>query len=194
MKDIKYNGQVIAHYGDKPVRKVPVRNANGRFTRAKFLGFIEKSTAVIMVLLCFTAWGPMIWGQNEVVYASSSSEVDYTPAKIEELKMDVVDRLASQCESKGAKDPDGLIVFDSNKVASLGRLQFQVKTVIEYYKQLYGKKIDGAEAIAIATNKEKAYALAKDIIFKSDGLGNWYNCGIKLQLASEIAVLKKLSK
>jgi hypothetical protein len=97
------------------------------------------------------------------------------------------------CESGGAKDPEGLIVFDSNKVASIGSLQFQVKTVIHYYKTLYGKDITNKEAINIATNDSLAIPLAKDIMFKSKNLANdWFNCSKKLGLESEIKIIKSI--
>jgi hypothetical protein len=116
---------------------------------------------------------------------------DEMPAKIEALKDDVVARL-SKCESAGAADPDGLIVFDTNHKASIGRMQFQTATVIQYYKKLYKQTITSKEANVIAMDKEKATQLAKDIIFNDGGIGNWYNCANKLGLPAEIKILNKL--
>lgn len=128
------------------------------------------------------------------VYATKEVHVDVLPEKIDGLKDDVVARLM-QCESGGYDEDDGIIIFDTNKVASIGQAQFQAKTVVYYYKKLYGKEITTKQAVEIALDKSKAADLAKDVIFTVDGgVDNWYNCAKKLGLHSEIAVIKKLSK
>lgn len=174
------------------------RAKDGRYTsfREKLSNFMFGVGALIVVLVVITvtAQAVMIHFSPKAALAAERVEVDLLPGKLAALQMDLVNRLATQCESKSAKDPDGLIVFDSNHVASLGRLQFQVKTVQHYYKTLYGKTISGSDAIDVATHKESAYQLAHDIIFKTDGgETNWLNCSRKLGLSPEVAVLKKLS-
>lgn len=158
--------------------------------RVGVLRFIQGATiAGILYLAAVATVGfmtPNVWASNEII-------IDKFPEKIESLKDDVVNQLMS-CESAGHDEDDGIIIFDTNNKASIGQAQFQVKTVIYYYKKLYGKDITPKEAILIALDQDKAASLAKDIIFKADGLGNWYNCTKKLGLDSQVAVIKKLEK
>lgn len=128
------------------------------------------------------------------VYATRDVPVNVFPQKMDELKNDVVTRLMA-CESGGYSEEDGIIIFDSNKQASIGQAQFQKKTVIHFYQKLYNKDISAKEAVVIALDEDKARQLAKDVIFKVDGgVDNWYNCAKKLGLHGEIAVIKKLEK
>lgn len=114
--------------------------------------------------------------------------------KINKMKMDVVNQIRD-CERDGHKEDDGLIVFDSNAVASLGTLQYQQKTPIYYYKTLYGKTITGKEAVLIAYDDVRAKELARDILFKAkDGWKNWYNCSMEKNIPSQIDAIKKLEK
>lgn len=119
---------------------------------------------------------------------------DNLTPKVEELKDKVVGDIRD-CERASYTENDGLIVFDSNKVASIGTLQFQVKTVQYYYKKLYGTTITGKEALLIALDDQKAKSLAKDIIFKdSKGYANWYNCSKKINAQGRLEVIKELQK
>ena len=112
--------------------------------------------------------------------------------KIDSLQKSVVESVR-QCESGGYKESDGLIKFDSNKVASTGTLQFQVHTVIYYYKTLYGQTITGKDAVLIALDDQKAGQLAQDIMFKSKNLANdWLNCSNKMKLTDQISAIKKI--
>jgi len=109
-------------------------------------------------------------------------------------KADVVARLAA-CESAGHSEDDGIIIFDTNNRASIGRLQFQKATVIHYMKRLYGQDITAKEAVLIALDTEKAKALATDIIFTTDNdATDWLNCSNKLGLGADIKAIKKLAK
>lgn len=162
-----------------------------RILRFTFAGIAAVAILTATLVTSFNLGGKF---NPDTVYAEKlvDKSMDYYNDRIESLKDDVVNRL-SQCESAGAKDPDGLIIFDSNKKASIGRLQFQVSTVQYYYKSLYQKTISQKEAIEIATNPEKAKSLAKDIMFKSKNQANdWYNCAVKLDLNKEIQIIKKL--
>lgn len=115
--------------------------------------------------------------------------------KIAELKHDLVRRLSEDCEAKGSKEPEGLIIFDKNGEASIGALQFQVKTVQHYWKQFYGKTLSRKDAILKAVDTAEASTLAEKIIFDEiGGLWNWKNCAEKLQLSHEVELLRKLSK
>jgi len=189
MKKITYMGETIYER----------RDSKGRFSsfKSKFVKFVKR-VMIWAVIINIGAWAligaysagsqmnPMIVHAEKVLDISG---IKYNE-KIETLRNDVVAKL-QKCESGGVKDPQGLIVFDSNKKASLGSLQFQVTTVIHYYKTLYGKTITNQEAIAIATDDTRAVPLAKDILF-SKGAGDWYNCSVKLGLNKEIELIKKL--
>jgi hypothetical protein len=120
-------------------------------------------------------------------------QVDNLSPKIEQLKAEVLVDLKS-CESGGYKESDGLIIFDSNKVASIGLYQFQKKTVIHYYKTIYNKTITGKEAIEISLDDELSTELASDIIFKTAGISNWHNCDVKKGLTNKINFINKISK
>ncbi len=112
--------------------------------------------------------------------------------KIDSLEKSVVEQVRT-CESAGHKESDGMITFDSNHVASVGTLQFQVKTIIFYEKSLYNKVITGKEAVLIALDNEQSGGLAQDIMFKSKNLAtDWLNCSNKLSLESEILAIKKI--
>lgn len=113
--------------------------------------------------------------------------------RIDALKNDVVGRLRA-CESAGFKETDGLIVFDTNKKASLGTLQWQIGSV-QYYKMLFEKKqITGKEAVLIAMDDKQAGELAKRVMFETKNMASkdWLNCATRLNLDSEIAIIKKL--
>lgn len=120
------------------------------------------------------------------------SSIQYQ-AKVDTLKAEVV-ALLRACESSGFKETDGLIIFDSNKVASVGTLQFQKKTVIYYYKTLYGKDISGKEALLIALDDTLSGQLATDIMFttKNKAGKDWYNCTVRHNLDAKIDIINKL--
>ena len=129
-----------------------------------------------------------------IVHSAKAENVVTLAEKIVELKKRVIMSLES-CESGTASEPDALIIFDSNKVARLGRLQFQKKTIQHYMQLFYGKKITKLEAIEIAHTKEKAESLAEQIIFgEQGGIWNWKNCAGKLNLAAKVEFIKELSK
>ena len=121
-------------------------------------------------------------------------EVDNLSGKIEELKNSLVLDI-QKCESKGYKETDGIIVFDSNNQASIGTFQYQRKTVMYYNKTLYNKVITPKEAILISLDDQKAKELTTDIIFKdSKGWRNWYNCGVKVGAEGRLATINQLQK
>jgi len=113
--------------------------------------------------------------------------------KIEAYKDKLVYDL-KKCESRDYKESDAPIIFDSNQKPSVGLWQFQIETVILYYKKLYGKDITRKEAIEVSIDEEKAKQLAHDIIFLDDekGVGNWYNCMTKLDLKTKVNVIKEI--
>ncbi len=129
----------------------------------------------------------------KTVYVAKEVIVDAMPSKIERLKGEVADQL-SACESNGYTDGDGLIVFDSNSKASIGKLQFQKATVIHYYNLLYGVKLTGKEAVMLALDTERAKELAIRIMFETPNMAgkDWVNCDRKLGLDQQIRLIKKL--
>jgi hypothetical protein len=105
--------------------------------------------------------------------------VDINAARIEAMKLDVVERLA-QCESGGQSiySPGGLYV---------GPMQFHRGTVIAYYRTLYGQQISTREAVEIAMDKPRATQLARDIIFTSGNKArDWPACSRKLGTNAEV--------
>ena len=115
--------------------------------------------------------------------------------KIDGLKDEVVAKILS-CESAGYTEDDGILIFDSNKKASIGQAQFQVSTVQHYYKVLYNRDITKKEAVLIALDTDKASKLAKDIIFLGDNRPSkdWVICSRKHGLDAQVELIKKLEK
>ena len=140
---------------------------------------------------------PVTYIAPAIVRVDKSDEM--LAKKIEKMKDTVVNDLATKCETKGVKDPDGAIIFDSNNEASVGAFQFQRKTVIHYVKKFEGRDITNREAIAIAIDHEKAFELAKKIIFTEAtklgnhvGVDNWQNCALKLSLYDRVGMIKQI--
>jgi cell division protein FtsL len=160
----------------------------------KVLFWTITALLVVGAGLAIGAYARWAYPSVQIDIRETKVEVDTLTPKIEDLKDEVLNSLQS-CESLGVDESDGLIVFDSNKVASIGLYQFQKKTVIYYVKTLYGKDITGKEAIELALDKDEARKLAGDIIFSTDkGIDNWYNCKNKKGLAENIKWISKISK
>lgn len=153
--------------------------------------FVWTSCALIFIFLALSGWGRLT-GQAPIAEAHAV-EVDGMLLKIEALKNDVVGRLI-KCESEGHSEADGIIVFDVNRVPSIGQFQFQPKTVQHYVREIEGRAITGKEAIEIALDTERAAGLAKKIIFERDGTRHWHNCATKLGLYREVKLIQKLAK
>lgn len=109
---------------------------------------------------------------------------------VEAMKDLVVARLA-ECETQGKADPDAAIVRDANGELSMGRFQFQTRTVIAYMKETEARTIDSREARRIALDGERSAELAKKIIFEKDGVGHWHNCARKLGLYQEVNAIRQ---
>jgi hypothetical protein len=124
---------------------------------------------------------------------SEDTADDTAPLPIEGLKDSVVERLV-KCETKGRPDANSVVVIDTNNKASIGKLQFQAETVVNYTKLIESRTIDRKEAIQIALDGERAASLAKRIIFEKDGLGNWHLCSKQLRLAPEVKLIQSMMK
>lgn len=162
----------------------------------------RRVTLCLMFLALLTgAYGIGSVANPRTIFATSNVEVDTLPGKIDGLKKDLIQRL-SNCERAGHTEDEGIIIYDDNsagtlgkQIPSIGTLQFKKSTVQYYYKTLYKKDITPKEAVIVALDDSKAFELAQDIIFTTDkGLSNWVNCSNKLGLASEVAIINKISK
>ena len=119
---------------------------------------------------------------------------DTMAAKVETMKWELVHNIQTH-EAAGHTEDDGIIIFDTNKEMSIGTYQYQKKTVIYYYKSLYGKDITPKEAVLIALDDEKAEQLTYDVLFKTEkGWSNWFNASKKYDIPAKIAVIKELEK
>lgn len=161
-----------------------------------FFKQVIKWMVIIAILAGIIQYFRWAYPMTVVNVRETITQVDTLTPKINELKDEVLD-LLKECESGGASEETGLVVFDSNKVASLGQYQFQKATVVAYYKKLYNKDITGKEALMIALDSDQARKLASDIIFTTTndkGVNNWYNCTKKQGLESKVAFINKISK
>lgn len=114
--------------------------------------------------------------------------------RIEVLENDVLAQLAN-CETGSVQEQDAALILDTNGKMSIGRFQFQRKTVQFYYKELYDKDITRVEAIQIAIDQEKSTELTRDILFGvEEGWSNWLNCAKRNNLPSQINLIKKVKQ
>lgn len=164
-----------------------------KFRVRKFFRKVFLVLGLIALIVAAFQIGRVKFPSTEIVYENKTVLVDNLGTKVEELKKDLVNELR-QCESSGATEEDGIIVFDSNSKASIGLLQWQKASVIHYYKVLYGKEITGKEAVMVALDYEKASQLALDVMFKTNNKAgkDWFNCNKKLGLDQKIDWIKKL--
>jgi hypothetical protein len=148
-------------------------------------------SVIIMAIIAYASWSA--GGKWNTITVVNERIVDAMPARVAELKRGVAEQLMA-CESSGATDEDGLIVFDANRKASIGRFQFQKATVIHYYNLIYGVKLTGKEAVMLALDTERAMELATRIMFETKSMAgmDWVNCDRKLDLDRQISIIKKL--
>jgi hypothetical protein len=160
-----------------------------RFTGREFVG---STIGFNLMLLAFVGWALLICAPISTAQAEPASDDD-SPRTIEALKDSVVDRLA-KCETHGRPDAGSVVVIDTNNEASIGKFQFQAKTVVHYTKLIEGRSIDRKQAVEIALHSEQAASLAKRIIFEKDGLRNWHVCSQKLGLMREVKLIQWMMK
>lgn len=173
------------------------RDSKGKFTTS---GFIKWFVVVGIIFCSIGLYGA--YRASPAVYKASGNVVKRVEAiakttfeeKVAKVKKEILTDLSLGCEVKGAKDPDGVIIFDSNNEASIGRFQFQRKTVIYYYKMFYSKDITAHEAIEIAIDPIRSEELAEKILFQDKGKGadNWFNCNNKMDIGARVNLLKKI--
>src|ERR1035437_5945095 len=105
------------------------RDQNGKFAKSGMLKWF-----ILSVVIAGGMVGTAIWYQHkypiiETKTVTIDNSGDMFAQKVDSLEKSVVEAVRA-CESTGHKESDGLIIFDSNKVASIGTLQWQVKSVI----------------------------------------------------------------
>jgi Tfp pilus assembly major pilin PilA len=148
----------------------------------------------VLLFLSYEQRSKLIVAETEIVQYQAELERVHaeTHNKVESFKDEVVNDLARKCETQGSKEPDAVIIFDSNNQASIGSWQYQIKTVQHYVKVFEDRNINRVEAIQIAIDHDKAFALTKKILFEdSKGANNWLNCANKLNLHTRIEQIKK---
>jgi hypothetical protein len=173
---------------------------------------MTKKTIIISAVVSVVALGTLIagnyaldWVDKEIKLIKDSefnkaqnhwiNEADNMfEGKINALKNELVYQLKG-CEGGKATEDDALIIFDTNKKASIGQWQFQIDTVIYYYKKLYGESITRKQAVLIALDEAKSAELAERVLFEEPkGYTNWAICSAKHDIQKQIALIKKMDK
>jgi hypothetical protein len=157
-----------------------LRDIRGRFSSGLFpLSFRRKvylASMVFLLVLALLGKAGEEWVDKELHYIAAhpleAAEI-ITPDTIEEMKNDVLDRLA-KCENPHSKP----IVFDTNGVASVGNFQWQPHSFQHYWEKKTGVKLSEKEAVIYALDDTKARELASYVIFETDkGVkSDWVNC------------------
>ena len=190
--------------GNKRVRNIYVGSTwRERMAKRINLAFTRLLRVLIIGSISYGLFAGIVWWNEPVKKVEAQSTVqqeiiirDTLKAKVDVLKNEIVDGI-KDWETKGIPIPkcDGKIIFDSNKVASIGCYMFQVKTVIYYVKILEGRDITEAEAIAIATDHVKARALAYRIVWEKNALSpNWYNYSKLAATQQKLSIINQLQQ
>ena len=158
----------------------------------KFLIKVRNISFLLLVAFSLIQAGRYLYPLTVYKVEANEIIVDNLTPRINKIKAEALQGI-KECESAGHNEDDGIIIFDTNKKASIGSFQFQKATVIYYYKSLYGKEITPKEAVLIALDDEKATSLAKDILFNTNnGSKNWINCGNKINIQQTLATIKQI--
>lgn len=189
------NKKIRMYYMGKRMKDVYLHKTKWQLFVLKVKHFIKVCFwCALLVAIIIGIFESGSYLKPQVVYKQVEKEVilDNLTGKVNQLKGELVQDIRN-CEGGGYVEDDGLIIFDSNKVASIGVYQFQKKTVIHYYKQFYNQELTGKEAILLALDEEKANELATKIIFEAEnGLSNWYNCSKKINGQGRLNIIKEL--
>jgi hypothetical protein len=110
---------------------------------------------------------------------------------VDALKDDLVARLAD-CETGGKTNRDAAVTADGDSPSAIGRLQFQIRTVMAFTREIEDRRIDAGEAHRIARDAARSADLAKKIIFERDGARHWHNCARKLGLYQEVKAIQRI--
>lgn len=178
------------------------RDRRGRFARSMFKirrFFVQLFFwSLILSIPCATYELGAYMNDLKHVEAATVTQ-DTLQVKINQLEDTVLDQIKLG-ESKQLTENDALITFDPSKksntenIPSIGLYQFKVGTVIAYEKKLYNKDVTPLEAVTIALDEQQSRQLAKDIIFKDNGIDNWYNTANAFGLRQQITIINELQK
>lgn len=183
------------------------RDSIGRFARSrvrrffKFFMILGRWEVRILGATLFIGALCMLTGQPAEYHFTQTAEaaveaptIDPFKNKITALQDQVLEELSLGCESKGAREPDALIIFDSNEKASIGRFQYQIATVQHFVHYFTGEHITRHEAITIAMDKDRATELTRRVLFETElGWENWWICSNRLDIPAKLDMIKKVS-
>ena len=153
-------------------------------------GVWRRASATLVLLVATSGVALLSLGKAATVQAQVLA--DGMGVSVEGLKDDLVGRLAD-CETGGHANRDGAVTPDANGQSSIGRLQFQTRTVIAFTKEIEDRRIDAGEARRIALDGQRSATLAKRIIFERGGAGHWHRCARKLGLHREVEAIRRLA-
>lgn len=177
------------------------RRINGRFDSFKsWVGRTVKQVFIVGFIALLGA-GAYAVAQPSRIQAVVPEVIDMTPQKIAHLKRDLIQRL-SMCENP--RQNPGLIVYDNNdkgtltgqNLPSIGLLMYKISTARDT-PAANNKNLTDQEVILMVMDKERAFNLAEEIIFSgkdAKGIDHWHRCSVKLNLETEVNIIKKLGK
>ena len=173
-----------------------VRDTKGRFAELPWKRWERNTIIGIMVFGTLVIGGGLLTNDYAFVerwfvpleYVAVAEAAELTPDKIEEMKSDVLNRLA-KCENEAHKP----IVFDSNGKASVGDFQWQISSVQHYVQKRDGIKITEKDAVLLALDEVEARNLAAWVIFETENgvEKDWVNCNKWNQLQTLVNFIKK---
>ena len=130
---------------------------------------------------------------TEKIFADSTSDLS---VKVDQLKDGVVNDIAI-AENK----TNVPVIPDDNKAHSLplkdkvsiGCMQFKISTIQHYYSVLKKGSISDTDAVILGLDCTKAKALAKEVIFDTQG-GLWNWSVATKEMGSKVEIIKQLEK
>ena len=177
------------------------RNSKGRWKKSrKWIWFIF-SLALLSAVIADKYYlteerlqGMSYENVTPIKQALAQAEGKNYEEKIYNVKSKILDDLSVGCETLNVEDPDGAIIFDSNKKPSIGRFMFQRDTVKHYVKKYEGRDIQNAEAVAIAIDPVKSKSLAEKIIFTETygASRDWVTCDKKKSITMRADFIKEI--
>lgn len=138
----------------------------------------------------------LIGQYSSPLHVKGQETIDLTPDKIEKLKDEVIDSISKQENELNIPS-----IPDDNKAKSLplkdkvsyGCMQFKIGTIEHYYSVLNLGPISDQDAAILAIQCDRAKALAKKIIFETQGgIFNW-SVATK-EMTAKIEIIKELMK
>ena len=152
---------------------------------------------IAFVLFATYELGGML--NKQIEYQDKVVEIDNLSKKVAQMKEQILD-LIKKGESGTATEDYALISFDPDSKkqeinkASIGLYQWKITTIQYYYRTLYGKTLTNKQAVLVALDEKQSRDLARDVVFKAQGLKNWTNTANKFNLSDKLEVIKSLEK